>query len=48
VITVTPGTSIRQAARTMVECEIGGMPVIENGRVIGVITTTDALKALLR
>ncbi len=47
VITVTPDTSIRQAARTMIECEIGGMPVVENGRLVGVITTTDALKALL-
>lgn len=47
VATVTPETSIRQAARTMLECEIGGMPVVEDGRVIGVITTTDALKALI-
>ncbi len=48
VVTVTPDTSIRQAARTMLECEIGGIPVVENGRVVGVVTTSDVLKALIR
>jgi len=48
VVTVGPDVSIRQAALTMLECEIGGMPVVENGGVVGVITTTDVLKALIR
>ncbi len=48
VVYVAPDTSIRQAALTMLECEIGGMPVVENGRLVGVITTTDVLKAMIR
>lgn len=48
VVFVSPDTSIRQAGLTMIECEIGGMPVVEKGRLIGVITTTDVLKAMIR
>ncbi len=45
-VTVTPDTSIREVARLLVECDVNGFPVVENGRVVGVITATDVLKAL--
>ncbi len=48
IVTVGPNSSVRQAALTMLDCEVGGMPVVEDGRVVGVITTTDVLKALVR
>jgi acetoin utilization protein AcuB len=31
----------------MLQHKIGGLPVINDGRVVGIVTTTDLLKALL-
>jgi universal stress protein A len=45
-ITVTPSTDIREAARLLRDRKIGGMPVVENGKLAGVITTADVLEAL--
>jgi universal stress protein A len=45
-ITVTPSTDIREAARLMRERKIGGMPVVWDGKLAGVITTADVLEAL--
>ena len=45
VITVTPETSIGEAARLNLERRIGGLPVIQGGRLVGIITKTDILKA---
>ena len=45
-ITVTPDTSIREAARLLRERKIGALPVIEDGALAGIITTTDVLEAL--
>lgn len=46
--TVSPRASIREVARLLVECDVGGFPVVEGQKLIGVITTTDVLKALAR
>jgi len=46
-VTVTPATTLEEAAQTLVERQIGGLPVVENGRSIGIITTSDILKAFL-
>ncbi len=46
VVSVAPPTSIHEAARLVVQCDIGGLPVVEGDRLVGVITTTDLLKAL--
>jgi len=44
---VTPDTPLEQAARIMADSKIGGLPVIEQGRLVGIITETDIFKALL-
>lgn len=42
VVTVAPGDSIAQAARTMTECGVGCLPVIgEDGVLSGVVTRSD-------
>jgi len=47
VITVDAGTPIEEAARIMADNKIGGMPVLNNGRVAGMITETDLFKVFL-
>lgn len=45
-ITVTPSTDIQEAARLLRDRKIGGLPVVEDGKLAGVITVTDVLEAL--
>jgi acetoin utilization protein AcuB len=47
VITVGPDTALEEAARIMADNKIGGLPVIQDGRLIGIITETDVFKLLL-
>jgi nucleotide-binding universal stress UspA family protein len=44
-VTVGPQTPIREAARILRERKIDGLPVVEDGRLVGMITTTDVLEA---
>jgi acetoin utilization protein AcuB len=44
VITVDVDTPIEEAARIMADNKIGGMPVMNNGRLVGMITETDLFK----
>lgn len=46
-ITVGPDDSMRQAARLMYEYKIGGLPVVDDGRVIGMITESDLFRFLI-
>jgi acetoin utilization protein AcuB len=46
VITVRPDSGIRQAARLMREQKVGALPVVEAGRVVGMLTERDLLRAL--
>jgi acetoin utilization protein AcuB len=46
-ITVGPETHIDEAARTIYENKIGGLPVVEGGRLLGIITVSDILKAFI-
>jgi CBS domain-containing protein len=41
VITVEPNTPIREAARLMLENKIAGLPVVEEGRLIGIFSESD-------
>ncbi len=45
-ITVTPETRIAEAARLMLEHKVGGLPVMKNGKLVGIITETDFCRLL--
>ncbi|TLN19111.1 CBS domain-containing protein [bacterium] len=47
VITVTADTPIEEAARIMVDNEIGGIPVVEGDGLVGIITETDVFKTFI-
>jgi acetoin utilization protein AcuB len=44
---VTPATPVEEAARLMLQHKIGGLPVLEEGRLVGIITETDILSAFV-
>jgi acetoin utilization protein AcuB len=46
-ITTTPETPVEEAARIMLERQIGGLPVVEGGQLVGVITVSDVMNAFL-
>ena len=46
-MTVTPKQTVEDAARLMIAHKIGGLPVVEDGKLLGVVTTTDVLRAFL-
>jgi CBS domain-containing protein len=43
-VTIGPGASVREAARVMASRKIGCLPVLEEGRLVGLITETDLLR----
>jgi len=43
VITITSKTSVREAARIMLKKGVRRLPVIDNGKLIGIVTDTDIL-----
>ena len=44
VITVSPEYPLEEAARLMVANKIGSLPVVEDGKLVGIITETDIFK----
>jgi nucleotide-binding universal stress UspA family protein len=46
-ITVSPSTTLREAGRLLCERKIGSLPVVEEGKLAGIVTTTDVLGALI-
>jgi CBS domain-containing protein len=44
VVTVDPDTDLVAVARTMLERKIGGLPVLENGQLVGIITESDIFR----
>jgi acetoin utilization protein AcuB len=47
VISVPDDAPIEEAARIMVDHKIGGLPVMRNGELVGIITETDIFKAFM-
>jgi acetoin utilization protein AcuB len=48
VITVLPTATIRDAASIMLEHKIGGLPVVEDGKLVGIITESDIFRMIVR
>ena len=44
VITISPEATVKEAARVMIEKKIGCLPVVENQKLIGILTETDILR----
>jgi acetoin utilization protein AcuB len=47
VVSVESKTSVEEAARLMLANKIGGIPVVDAGKLVGMVTTSDMLRALL-
>jgi acetoin utilization protein AcuB len=47
VITVEPNTSVREAARIMLEHKIAGFPVLEDERLVGIFTESDLFRMVI-
>lgn len=47
VVVVSPRTAIDKAARLLFDRRIGCLPVIEEGKLVGILTQTDAVAALV-
>ena len=48
VVTTSADADITDAARTMRQAKVGSVPVLDGGRVIGIVTETDLLRELVR
>jgi|SRR5258708_40933 acetoin utilization protein AcuB len=46
-VTVTPYNTVEDAALLMLKHKIGGLPIVSEGKLVGIVTTTDLLKAFL-
>jgi CBS domain-containing protein len=46
-ICISPDDSVNEAVRMILSRKIGGLPVIKEHKLVGIITTTDILKAVL-
>jgi acetoin utilization protein AcuB len=43
-VTIAPDASVQDASRTMTEKRIGCLPVVEKGKLVGILTETDILR----
>ena len=48
IMTISPGTTIERAALIMQKNRINALPVIEDEKLVGIITSTDVMRVLLR
>jgi CBS domain-containing protein len=44
---VAPGDSVQNAARIMRDCDTGAVPVVDNGRPVGIVTDRDIVVRLV-
>jgi CBS domain-containing protein len=47
-LTVAPDASVLEAAQLILDHKIGGLPVVDDGDVVGMITESDLFRLLLR
>jgi acetoin utilization protein AcuB len=47
VVAISPETSLREAAQRLRRQRFGALPVMENGKLVGIITRSDLLDAML-
>jgi acetoin utilization protein AcuB len=46
-VTVSPDTDLKEAARKLLEIRVGGLPVVDGDRLVGIVTEIDMLEALV-
>lgn len=46
-VVVTPATSVRDAVSLMLQHHLSGLPVVENGQLVGIITETDIFRLVV-
>jgi len=46
-LTISPATPAEEAVRQMLKHQVSGLPVVEQGKVVGIITTSDIMQAFL-
>ncbi|MDW8352266.1 MAG: CBS domain-containing protein [Anaerolineae bacterium] len=47
VVTVTPQTSLRDAAKLMIKHKVSGLPVMDGPELVGIITESDIFRAIV-
>ena len=47
VLTITSDTVLEEAARIMVDSDIGGLPIVDSGSLVGIITESDLFKVFM-
>jgi acetoin utilization protein AcuB len=47
-VTLTPYNTVEDAARLMLKHKIGGLPIVADGKLVGIVTTSDLLRAFLQ
>jgi acetoin utilization protein AcuB len=47
VVAISPGTSLREAVQRLRRQRFGALPVVDNGKLVGIITRSDLLDAML-
>ena len=46
-ITINPSATIQEAAERMLEYQVSGLPVVRNGKLIGIITESDIFRLVV-
>ena len=46
-VTINPSATIQEAAERMLEYQISGLPVVRNGKVVGIITESDIFRLVV-
>lgn len=47
VVSVGPNSTVQEATRLMLRHKVGGLPVVDGGKLVGIVTTIDMLSAFL-